>query len=88
MQNTSNCPDMYILSTLVIPQSAQICSSDILSPSLELLECCKGLRFSLQEVNWLEARVVIDESDPVVIPLMCGDLHRAMDIAVDELEEF
>jgi hypothetical protein len=48
----------------------------------------KSLRFLLKEVNCLKARVVIDESDPVAIPLMCGDLHRAMDIAVDELEQF
>ena len=40
----------HVLSTLVIPQSAQFCPSVILSPSLELLECSKGLRFSLQEV--------------------------------------
>jgi hypothetical protein len=71
MQNTSNCP-RHVLSTLVIPRSAQFRSSDILSSSLELLECSKGLRFSLQEVNCLEARVVIDESDPVAIPLICG----------------
>jgi hypothetical protein len=87
------CPEClklprHVLPTLVIPQSAQFRSSDILSPSLELLECSKGLRFLLKEVNCIKARVVIKESDPVVIPLMCGDLHRAMDIAVDELEQF
>ena len=64
-----------VLSTLVIPQSAQFRSSDILSPSFELLECSKGLRLLLQEVNFLEARLVIDETDPIAIPLMCGHLH-------------
>ena len=67
----------HVLSTLVIPQSAQFRPSDILSPSLELLECSKGLRFSLQEVNCFEAREVINEGDPVAIPLMCGHLDRA-----------
>ena len=68
----------HVLSTLVIPQSAQFRPSDILSPSFELLEGSKGLRFSLQEVNCFEAREVINEGDPVVIPLMCGHLDRAM----------
>ena len=76
----------HVLSTLVIPQSAQFRPSDILSPSLELLEGSKGLRLSLQEVNCLEAREVINEGDPVAIPLMCGHLDRAMHITVDELE--
>ena len=48
-------------------KSAQFHPSDILSPSLELLECSKGLRFSLQEVNCFEAREVINEGDLVVI---------------------
>ena len=76
----------HVLSTLVIPQSAQFCPSDILSPSLELLECSKGLRLLLQEVNCFEVRKVINEGDPVAIPLMCGHLDKAMYIAVDELE--
>ena len=78
----------HVLSTLVIPQGAQFRPSDILSPSFELLEGSKGLRLLLQEVNCLEVREVINESDPVAIPLMCGHLDRAMDIAVDELEGF
>ena len=78
----------HVLSTLVIPQGAQLCSSDILSPSFELFECSKGLRLLLQEVNCLEAREVINEGDPVAIPLMCGHLDRAMHITVDELEGF
>ena len=77
-----------VLSTLIIPQSAQFRSSDILSPGFELLECSKCLRLSLQEVDSLEVRVVIDEGDPIAIPLMCGHLHRAMDITMDELEWF
>ena len=64
----------HILSTLIIPQSTQFHPSDILSPSLELLECMKGLRFLLQEVNCFEVREVISEGDPVAIPLMCGTL--------------
>ena len=43
---------------------------------------------SLQEVNCLEAREVINEGDPIAIPLMCGHLDRAMHITVDELEGF
>ena len=42
-------------------------------PSLALLECSKGLRLSLQQVNCLEVREVINEG---VIPLMCGHLDR------------
>ena len=78
----------HVLSTLVIPQGAQFRPSDILSPSLELLECSKGLRLSLQEVTCLEAREVINEGDPIAVPLMCGHLDRAMHIAVDKLEGF
>ena len=78
----------HVLSTLVIPQGAQFRSSNILSPSFELFECGKGLRLLLQEVNCLEAREIINESDPIAIPLMCRHLDRAMHIAVDELEGF
>ena len=78
----------HVLSTLVIPQGAQCCPGDILSPSFELLECSKSLRLSLQEVTCLEAREVINESDPIAVPLMCRHLDRAMLIAVDELEGF
>ena len=31
-------------------------------------------------------REIINKSDPVAIPLMCGHPHRAMDITVDKLE--
>ena len=82
----AECLPGHVLSTRVIPQSAQFRPSDILSPSLELLEYSKGLRFLLQEVNCFEAREVINEGDPVAIPLMCGHLDRAMYIAVDKLE--
>ena len=64
IQDTSNSPDMYS-PTHVIPKSPQSCSCDILSPSLDLLECSKGLIFSLQEVNGLKVRDVIDECDPI-----------------------
>jgi hypothetical protein len=52
------------------------------------LSCSKGLRLSLEEVNSLEVREVLNESDPIAIPLMCGDFHRAMDITVDKLKWF
>ena len=76
----------HVLSTLIVPQSAQFHPSDILSPSLELLECMKDLGLLLQEVNCFEVREVINEGDPVVIPLMCGHLDRAIYITVDKLE--
>ena len=78
----------HVLPTLVIPQTAQFHSSEILCPSFELLKSSKCLRFLPEQINSSEARVIIDESDPIVIPLMCRHLDRAMDIAVDELEWF
>ena len=38
-------PPGHVLSTLVIPQSAQFHPSDSLSSSPELLECSKGIHF-------------------------------------------
>jgi hypothetical protein len=40
----------------------------------------------LKQINCLEAREVIYDSHPKVISLLAGDLHRAMNIAVEEFE--
>jgi len=40
----------------------------------------------LQQVDCFEVREVINECDPKAVSLMSGNLHRAMDITVDELE--
>ena len=76
----------HVFPTLVIAQGAQPFTSDVLSPRFELLECSKGLRLVLQQINCFEAREVINECDPEVIALVGGDLHRTMHITVDKLE--
>src|SRR6266404_1089247 len=74
----------HVLPTLVIPQSAQFRSSEVLCPDLVLLESSKCLRFLLEQINSLEVRVIIDKCkcDPIAIPLMCRHLDRAMDISL------
>jgi hypothetical protein len=76
----------HVLPTLVITQCAQSLTSDVLSPSLELLESSKCFRLVPQEINSLEARMIINEGDPKPISLVRGYLHWTMHIAVNKLE--
>jgi len=59
----------HVFTTLIIAQAAQSFTSDVLSPSLELLECSERFGLALQQINSFEARVVINESDPIAISL-------------------
>src|SRR5580693_10599728 len=76
----------HVLPTLVITQCAQSLTSDVLSPSLELRERSKCFRLVPQQINSLEARMIINKGDPKPISLAHGYLHWTMHIAVDKLE--
>ena len=83
MQNTSNSLDMYSppLSSLRVPSFAPVTFS---AQALNCLNAAKVSDFCFRRC--FEVREVINEGDPVAIPLMCGHLDKAMYIAVDELE--
>ena len=82
MQNTSNSLDMYSppLSSLRVPSFAPVSFS---AQALNCLNVAKVSDFHFRRC--FKVREVINDSDPVAMPLMCGHLYRAMYIAVDEL---
>jgi hypothetical protein len=64
----------HVFATLIIVQQAQSLTSDILRPCLELHESSKCLRLVLQQINSLQARIVINEYDSKAIALVVGNL--------------
>jgi hypothetical protein len=60
---------MY-LPPLSLHKGAQPFTGNILSPSPELLESSKYFGLALQEINSLEARMVINEGDSIVMTLL------------------
>ena len=75
----------HILSSLVIMQDLDLSLALFLSKGLERLKGLKCLRFSLERNDKAKSQVVVDESDPVLIPRH-GEVAYIVDIGMDEFQ--